>query len=247
MVPTSEAPYTYRIRGHNKAGWGEFSAMSAPRRGVVAPCAPTITGVSAGDRQLTVTYTPGSRGGASTGEVAYQHRLNGGGWAAFPGNGVITGLSNGTSYTVEMRAVSTVSGTTYAGGVSNSVREVPYGLPTAPDRESEKPRAEHRAQLGLHRVDNGRPIELTQIKIDGGGWQDVGSQTGSRTVGNGYSETHSIEVRARDSVGNWTPVASDSAAHQRPAPAAGVGHAGRHRPGAASTDAVECVVHLVTT
>ncbi|MET0303548.1 MAG: Ig-like domain-containing protein, partial [Microbacteriaceae bacterium] len=40
VVPTSESAYTYRIRGHNKAGWGEWSAMSAPRRGVVAPAAP---------------------------------------------------------------------------------------------------------------------------------------------------------------------------------------------------------------
>ncbi len=41
VVPTSETAYTYRIRGHNKAGWGEWSAMSAPRRGVVAPSPPS--------------------------------------------------------------------------------------------------------------------------------------------------------------------------------------------------------------
>jgi hypothetical protein len=219
VVPTSENAYTYRIRGHNKAGWGEFSAMSAPRRGVVAPSAPQITGVAAGDRQLTVTYTPGSRGGASTGEVAYQHRLNGGGWAAFPGNGVITGLSNGTSYTVEMRAVSTVSGTTYAGGVSNSVREVPYGPPTAPIARARNLGQSIELSWDSTGSYNGRAIELTQIKIDGGNWQDVGSQTGSRTVGNGYQQTHSIDVRARDSAGNWTPVASDSARTNDPPPA----------------------------
>jgi len=118
-----------------------------------------------------------------------------------------------------MRAVSTVSGTTYAGGVSNSVREVPYGLPTAPIARARNLGQSIELSWDSTGSYNGRPIELTQIKIDGGNWQDVGSQTGSRTVGNGYQQTHSIDVRARDSVGNWTPVASDSARTNDPPPA----------------------------
>ncbi|WP_439591901.1 Ig-like domain-containing protein [Microbacterium sp.] len=218
VVPTSESPYTYRIRGHNKAGWGEWSAMSAPRRGVVPPGAPQITGVAAGDRQLTVSYTPGARNGATTSEISFQYRLNGGGWAGFPGNGVIGGLANGTPYTVEMRAVATVSGQTYAGAVSNGVRETPYGTPRAPDAGARNLGTSVEVSWNSSGSNNGRPIQTTQIRIDGGGWQDVGAN-GSRTVGNGYQETHSIDVRAQDSLGNWSPVASASArTNDPPAP-----------------------------
>ena len=66
----SETAYTYRIRGHNKAGWGELSAdvRAATRRGRALSADDHWR--HAGDRQLTVTYTPGSRGGACPGEVA---------------------------------------------------------------------------------------------------------------------------------------------------------------------------------
>jgi hypothetical protein len=217
VVPTSETAYTYRIRGHNKAGWGEWSAMSAPRRGVVAPSPPQITGVVAGDRQLTVSFTAGSRGGARAEEVAYQYRLNGGGWAGFPGTGVIGGLSNGSGYTVEMRAVATVDGTTYAGGVSNAVRETPYGDPKAPIARARNLGQSIELSWDSTGSDNGRPIQTTQIRIDNGSWQDVG-RTGSRTVGDGYQQTHSIDVRAQDSTGTWSPVASASARTNDPPP-----------------------------
>lgn len=218
VVPTSETAYTYRIRGHNKAGWGEWSAMSAPRRGVVAPSPPQITAVRPGDRQLTVEYTPGSRNGASTSEVSYQYRLNGGGWAGMPGNGVIGGLSNGTAYTVEVRGVSTVDGTTYAGGASNGVSETPYGTPNAPSAGARNLGQSVELTWNSNGSENGRPIQTTQIRVDGGGWQDVG-RSGSRTVGDGYEQTHSIDVRAQDSTGTWSPVSSASArTDNRPAP-----------------------------
>jgi hypothetical protein len=210
VVPTSESAYTYRIRAHNKAGWGEWSPMSAPRRGVVAPAAPRIDSVTAQDRQLTVAFTPGSRNGARTDEVSYQYRLNGGGWGAFPGNGVIGGLTNGTAYTVEMRAVARVDGTTYAGAVSNGVRETPYGQPKAPIANARNLGTSVEVSWNSNGSDNGRPITTTQIRIDGGNWQNVGA-TGSRTVGDGYQQNHSIDVRAQDSTGAWSPVASASA------------------------------------
>jgi hypothetical protein len=59
-VPTSETPYTYRIRSTNKAGWSEWSPMSAPRRGVNKPGAPTGVSVREGNQSLTVSYAPGS-------------------------------------------------------------------------------------------------------------------------------------------------------------------------------------------
>ena len=47
--------------------------------------------------------------------------------------------------------------------------------------------------------DNGYPV-TTYISVDGGGWQKVAT-TGSRIVGNGYNQTHSIRVKAVASPG----------------------------------------------
>ncbi|MBT2484523.1 MULTISPECIES: Ig-like domain-containing protein [unclassified Microbacterium] len=219
-VPTSETAYTYRIRGHNKAGWGAWSDMSAPRRGVIAPSPPQITQVAPGDGRLTVSFNPGSRNGAKEGEVGYQYRLNGGGWAGMPGNGVIGGLRNGTQYTVEVRGVATVDGTTYVGGASRGVAGTPYGNPTAPAAKATNLGTSVQVSWDSRQSYNGRPINVTQIRIDGGNWRDV-SAHGSDTVGNGYEETHRIDVRAQDSTGTWTPVASDSArTNDRPTPRA---------------------------
>ena len=214
-LPTSETEYTFRIRGHNKAGWGDYSAPSAPRRGVTAPGAPQITAVQEGDRQLTVSYNPGARNGARAGEVAYQYRLNGGGWAGLPGNNVIGGLANGTSYTVEVRGVATVNGSTYAGAPSNGVAGVPYGTPRTPVATARNLGTSVEVTWDSRNSGNGRPITVTQINIDGNGWQNV-AQTGSRTPGNGYNQTHTIQVRAQDSAGQWSAVASASATTSNP-------------------------------
>jgi len=108
-VPTSETPYTYRIRAHNKALWGEWSPMSAPRRGVNKPDAPVLSSVTPGDRSLTLGSSPGALNGAKPTEVQYQYSVNGGSsWAAMPGNKIVTGLANGTNYNVRVRAVATV-------------------------------------------------------------------------------------------------------------------------------------------
>ncbi|MEV4736385.1 MULTISPECIES: Ig-like domain-containing protein [unclassified Microbacterium] len=217
-VPTSETPYTYRIRAQNKAGWGEWSELSAPRRGVNAPGAPTGLRGQAADRSITnISYTPGSANGAKSSEISYQYTFNGGGsWQALNGNS-IGGLSNGTTYNLQVRAVSTVDGSTYAGAASNVAQVVPFGQPKAPVAKAENAGMSVKLSWDARNSGNGRPIETVQIRIDGGGWQTVGA-SGSQTVGNGYDETHSITVRATASEGGTSPEASDSAkTNPRPA------------------------------
>lgn len=205
VVDTSTTAYTYRIRATNKAGDGAWSAPSAPRRGVVAPGAPTNLRVTKeGDRALTIDYREGSSGGASASELTYQYRLNGGDWATVPGNRTIGGLNNGTGYTVEVRAVANVSGSTYPGAVSNRASGNPYGTPHAPAVSAESLASQVRLNWNSNGSYNGRNITKTQISIDGGGWQDVAA-SGSVNVGT-YSEYHSISARAMDSTGVWSAV-----------------------------------------
>ncbi|MHC9045148.1 Ig-like domain-containing protein [Microbacterium saperdae] len=220
VVPTSEAAYTYRIRAQNKAGWGEWSAQSAPRRGVTAPGAPTSLRVTnEGDRQLTISYNPGSRNGAREGEVAYQYRLNNGNWAGIPGNNVIGGLGNGTNYNVQVRGVATVDGTTYAGAVSNTASGNPHGTPHTPTGGAQQLTTQVRLSWNATGSPNGRDIANVQISIDGGGWQGVGI-SGSTDVGNDYDQAHNIRVRAQDTTGAWSDVSPTYSAQssQRPQP-----------------------------
>jgi hypothetical protein len=79
-----------------------------------APAAPTGLSASAGNGSATISFTPGSNGGSAI--TNYQYTLNNGTtWTAFsPADTTspvtITGLTNGTTYNVRLRAVSTIAG-----------------------------------------------------------------------------------------------------------------------------------------
>ncbi|MGH3690171.1 MAG: hypothetical protein ACRDT7_08460 [Microbacterium sp.] len=200
-VQTSETAYTYRIRAENKAGWGEWSPMSAPRRGVNKPAAPTLSSVTPGDRSLTLGWSAGALNGASKSEVQYQYSVNGGSsWAAMPGNDVVTGLANGTNYNVRVRAVSTVSGTTYASDASNQMSGNPYGPLKQPSVTASQNAKSVTFGWNAAPAANGRDIKTVRIRIDGGGWSNVGA-SGNTTVGDGYSQRHTIDVEVTDTEG----------------------------------------------
>lgn len=214
VVDTSETSYTYKVRAQNKAGWGEWSEASAPRRGVIAPDAPGKPTVTAGDKRITVTkssyqLSAAGRNGASASEVTYQYSLNGGNWQSSWDGENITGLTNGNDYTVRIRAVSTVDGQTYAGSASTASNSAtPFGKPPKPNATARN-NGQSVTLSWSNNGDNGSDITRTQIKVDGGGWETV-SNSGSRTVGNGYEQTHTIDVRVENAAG-WSDTASASA------------------------------------
>lgn len=221
-VQTSETAYTYKIRAHNKAGWGDFSPMSAPRRGVNKPAAPTLSKVTEGDRSLTLAWTGGSRNGAKEGEVQYQYSVNGGGsWAAMPGNNVVTGLSNGTNYNVRVRAVATVDGTAYASDASGQLSGNPFGPLRQPSVSASQNAKSVTFGWDANVSANGRGIQAVRIRIDGGGWSGVGA-TGNTTVGDGYSERHTIDVEVTDAAGQKITRSEAGTSGPRPSPRAWV-------------------------
>ena len=75
--------------------------------GASVPDAPTITGITAGDGQLSVAFTAGYNGGSTI--TNYKYSTNDG--SSFTSAGsttspiVITGLTNGTPYNVQLKAV----------------------------------------------------------------------------------------------------------------------------------------------
>ncbi len=98
-----------RVLAVNAAGLGAPSA-EVPVTARTVPGAPTVTGVEAGNRSLSVAFAaPAVDGGATI--LTYQYSLDGGAtWVARRTGStatplVIGGLENGTPYTVVVRAV----------------------------------------------------------------------------------------------------------------------------------------------
>ena len=116
------------------------------RRGAPSACPVRPSAVSAqpGDRSLTVSYSPAAGNGATGGELRYEYSLNGGGWTALPGNNVISGLNNGTSYTVALRAYTALDGVRYDGPASApSAAQIPYGPVGNPGARRDPERSRH--------------------------------------------------------------------------------------------------------
>jgi len=202
-VPTNSSDYTYAVKATNKAGTSAASPQSTPQRAFGSPGAPTNVKATPGDQKIAVTYTmsDSALNGAKREEIRYQYSLSGGAWTNWNGSSTIP-ANNGTDYTVKLRAYSVVGGQQSqpgaASAASNTVR--PYGTPHAPTGSaSQSGDQQIRLTWNAGGSDNGYPV-TTYISVDGGGWQQVAT-TGSRIVGNGYNQTHSIRVKAVASPG----------------------------------------------
>ncbi|WP_106815862.1 Ig-like domain-containing protein [Microbacterium timonense] len=210
-VRTSTSDYTFRVRATNKAGWSAWGAPSAPRRAFGVPGAPqnVVASTPSGDNMIHVTYTPAAGNGATAGELKYEYSVNGANWQAFNGS-TIGGLSNGTHYTVRLRAYTAMDGVRYTGPESAPSNDaVPYGPVRNPSVSASRSGTDITFSWSAPSA-NGRDITQMQIRIDGGGWQNV-ANNGSRTNSYGYSERHTIEARAQDAAGQWSPIVSDAA------------------------------------
>jgi hypothetical protein len=216
-IDTSQTSYTYSLTAQNKAGMSAASPESSARRGVVAPGAVSGIGATPRDNAIQLAFGDAAGNGASAAEMAYQYSLNGGGsWNTVAADKVVSGTPNNNTYTVSVRAVSTVDGADYAGTSTSAPAVAPFGQPGQPGVS---------ASGGVTTVNvswsaparNGRDFHV-EISVDGGGWENVGASGGSRTVGNGYSQTHSIAARTVDAENQTSGTASASARSQDPPP-----------------------------
>ena len=117
--------YYYRARAINDAGRDDGSILSFTTPS--PPGAPTITSIEPGNQQLTVHFTGPSSGSADN----YQYSTNNGStWTSrMPASAVspliISGLTNGTTYSVLIRAVDQ--------GIIGTQSNVVQGTPLTPD------------------------------------------------------------------------------------------------------------------
>ncbi len=100
--------YNVEIRAVNAAGDGPGSAVAVGIP-VTVPDAPTISSVASENGALGIAFTSGSNGGSAV--TSYQYSVDGQAWTdtgtLSPGF-TISSLVNGTSYSVQVRAVNSV-------------------------------------------------------------------------------------------------------------------------------------------
>ncbi|QTN28811.1 M6 family metalloprotease domain-containing protein [Rhodoferax sp. AJA081-3] len=128
--------YTCRVRTTSSVGTSAWSAMSnavAPTgvvSGGTAPAAPTIDSASAGNASASVAFTPGALGSGTL--VTYTADCGG-----ITANGmaspiVVTGLTNGTSYSCRVKTLSTVDNSPWSALANTVIPAVNVTLPSAP-------------------------------------------------------------------------------------------------------------------
>lgn len=122
---TNGTAYNVKLLAVNSAGDGTASAgaSATPFAPITVPGAPTMDSVTAGNAQLSVAFTdPASDGGASITDYKYSTD-NGSTWTSAVSRVspiVITGLTNGTAYTIKLRAVNSVGDGTASAGVAGT-------------------------------------------------------------------------------------------------------------------------------
>jgi hypothetical protein len=134
---TNGTSYVFRVAAVNAAGTSTWSATTAPVVPDVLPAAPTIGKATAGDTQVTLTWTaPTANGGSAPSGYQIQKSINGGtAWTTAVANtnstavsAVVTGLTNGTAIVFRVAAINGMG----VGSNSGSSTSVTPTGPTAP-------------------------------------------------------------------------------------------------------------------
>lgn len=203
---TNGTAYSITLSAINSVGDGTVSTGVSGTPQASAPGAPTISGITAADQSLSVAFAPpGNDGGSSI--TNYEYSINGSTWvtpspAATSSPIVISGLTNGTSYPVRVRAVNS-SG---SGAASNSVSASPANSPGAPTILSvTADDASLIVSFTAPGTNGGSPITNYQYSINGSTWVTPSpASTASPLVIAGLTNgtTYPVRIRAVNSAGS---------------------------------------------
>lgn len=213
-TPTAAGPYDVTLRVSNTHGNGTLRFTGTVH--AIAPDAPSITSVTPGDGRLVLEFVAPdfTGGGALTG---YQYSLDGGATWLDRTDGqtvaspvTITGLTNGTSYTVKLRAVNADSASAAATARAATPCK-PADAPTIASLEAGNRRIV--VAVTAPASDGGMPVINYEYSLDGGTTWTSPEQSGATFTIYGLENgtSYTVAVRAVTFAGAGAASAPDSA------------------------------------
>ncbi|WP_420432659.1 fibronectin type III domain-containing protein [Candidatus Poriferisocius sp.] len=192
--------YTFEVRAVSQVSTSVPIESAAVTPGTV-PVAPSVS-AARGNGQVDVTWTAGTsaEAGPTTG---WEVQVGDGAWMGIADSGAdtasysVTGLDNGTAYTISVRAVND-----FGAGAAGSASATPATVPSAPEVSAERGDGEVTVSWTAG-DDGGSAVTAWQLQVDDGDWADVAADATSHSVPdltNGTS--YSFSVRAVNDVGD---------------------------------------------
>lgn len=207
---TGGLTYPIVVRAVNAAGHSAASNISTIRANGV-PSAPTVT-LTPGDGSLLVSFTTPRNGGSPI--TGYEYRVDSGSYTSVPSSEspfLLTGLTNGTAYTVDVRAVNAAGNS-----VAGTGTDTPLTTPSAPSIQGNT-QADVGGELDVAFTapsdDGGSAITNYEYSTDAGAtWQpfDPASTTSPLTITTESSDDttpltgsqeYPVEIRAVNAAG----------------------------------------------
>ncbi len=215
---TNGTAYTVRIRAVNVAGDGTVATASAAATPATTPSAPTITSITPGNQELSVAFTSGATGGSAI--TNYMYSTDGGSSFTAVSPAVtaspitITGLTNGTTYNVQIKAVN-AQGEGIATASTTGTPSAAAVAPGAPTITSITPGNGQLSVAFTAGATGGSAITNYKYSTDGGATFTAltpSATTSPITIAgliNGTS--YDVQIRAVNAIGDGTPTVSTTA------------------------------------
>jgi predicted phage tail protein len=207
---TNGTPYTFTVRATNAIGTGQPSAPSAPVTPATTPGPPTDVTGARGNGQVTVSFTaPADNGGDPITSYTVTASPGGADASGSAGPIVVTGLTNGTAYTLTVRATNSVG----VGTASRpSAAVTPATIPGAPTSiVGTRGNGQVSVSFTAPSDNGGDPITSYTVTASPGGATASGSASPIVVTGLTNGASHTFTVRATNGVGAG-PASAASAA-----------------------------------
>lgn len=199
--------YSVSVVAENRSGPSDASPRSAEVRSFGAPGQPPrpslVANNDTGSGTLRVTYSAPNDNGQAI--QRYEYRLSTGGSGTLGGSpATISGLSNGQSYTVQVRACNTYCGAWSASSNAAS----PYAAPAQPPASGSISSSANGRTVAFSwnypASSNGAAITGAQIRVDNGSAQNA-NRTGQTSVSGDWEQNHTFQLRVQNEHGQWSP------------------------------------------
>jgi titin len=203
---TNGTGYIFEVEAVNSVGDGPFSSPSGTLTPSGPPGAPTINSIIPKDGALQVNFTAPT----STAPISgYLYQLDGTGpWysnSATSSPLTISGLSDGTSYSVEIEAVNAIG----TGGASNSASGTPVALPGAPTITSVQVGPGSASVAFTPGSNGGSSITGYRYSTNGGStWTTTSTTSPLSLTGLSNGTTYNFELEADNASGFGVPAST---------------------------------------